>query len=143
MAAQLEQMFNVHFDKNNRLFHELKKLLDMVSQMYSADDSIEVCSMIDLAGGWDYHIPIDGYLSSVDMPFEYTTVPVPKGYDYILQTKYGPNYMTPIQGGGSHDYPFYKKQEQALKKVIENEYKLSLSDNDFNALLSEKLASAK
>lgn len=143
MAAQLERMFNVHFDKNNRLFHELKKLLDMISQMYSADDSIEVCSMIDLAEGWNYHIPIDGYLSSVDMPFEYTTVPVPKGYDYILQTKYGPDYMTPVQGGGSHDYPFYKKQEQALKKVIENEYKLSLSDNDFNALLSEKLASAK
>ena len=49
--------------------------------------------------------------------------------------------MTPIQGGGSHDYPFYKKQEQALKEVIEKEYNMSISDDDFNMLLEEKLKS--
>lgn len=141
LASKLERMFNVKFNTKNSLFHEFKKLLDMVSQMYTISDSCEVCSMIDLACGWDYHIPIECYMSSIEMPFEYTTIPVPTGYDFILKTKYGKNYMTPIQGGGSHDYPFYKKQEQALKEVIEKEYNMSISDDDFNMLLEEKLKS--
>ena len=142
LASKLELMFNVSFNKENNLFHELKKLLDMVSQMYTAADSNEVCSMIDLAGGWDYHIPIDAYNTSINMPFEYTSIPIPCGYDHILKTKYGDDYMTPVQCQGSHDYPFYKKQEQALKEVIEKEYNLALSDNDFDMLLTEKLSTS-
>ena len=95
--------------------------------------------MIDLAGGWDYHVPIECYKKTIDMPFETITVPVPVGYDTILKIKYGENYMTPIQGGGSHDYPFYAKQEQALKQVIEEEYHRSLSDEEFEELLEESL----
>lgn len=141
LASKLEQMFNIKFNKQNSLFHELKKLFDMVSQIYTISDSCEVCSMIDLACGWDFHIPIECYMSSIEMPFEYTTIPVPTGYDNILKTEFGENYMTPIQCSSSHDYPFYKKQEQALKEVIEKDYNISLSDNDFNMLLLEKLKS--
>lgn len=97
------------------------------------------CSMIDLACGWDYHIPVEAYRSWTMMPFEYTTIPVPDGYDYILKVKYGDNYMTPVRGGGSHDYPFYKKQEQALKSIIEKEFGISISDEEFNQLLNQKM----
>ena len=48
------------------------------------------------------------------MPFEYTTIPVPVGYDAILKQKYGENYMTPIIANSSHEYPFYKKQKREL-----------------------------
>lgn len=47
--------------------------------------------------------------------------------------------MTPINRSSSHDYPFYKKQEAALKEVIENEFHTTLSDSDFNQLLAMKL----
>lgn len=139
LAKSFENMCNVKFNMNNRLVHEFKKLLDIVSQNCNPKDSSEVCSMIDLACGWDYHIPVEAYRSWTMMSFEYTTIPVPDGYDYILKVKYGDNYMTPVQGGGSHDYPFYKKQENSLKSIIEKEFGIFISDEEFNQLLNQKI----
>lgn len=98
--------------------------------------------MIDLAGGWDYHVPIQCYQNTIDMPFENITVPVPVGYDTILKIKYGENYMVPVNAGGSHDYPFYAKQEQALKSVIESEFHTSISDYELNTLIEAKIKGA-
>lgn len=142
VAHQLENMFNVSFNYNNRLFHELKKLLDMLCAICSPADANEVCSMIDLAGGWDYHALLDWYSDTIDMPFENTTIPVPVGYDGILKIKYGSNYMTPVQCSSSHDYPFYKKQEASLRTTIEQELNIQLSDTEFNLLLSDKISEA-
>ena len=139
LLSSIEHSFNVSFNKNNRPFHELKKLVDILCAACPPDESKEVCSMIDLAGGWDYHIPVEMYGRTIEMPFEATTIPVPVGYDTILRTKYGADYMTPINRSSSHDYPFYKKQEAALKEVIENEFHTTLSDSDFNQLLAMKL----
>lgn len=36
------------------------------------------------------------------VPFENMTVPIPAGYDQILRTQYGDNYMTPIKAPNSH-----------------------------------------
>lgn len=140
IIKSLENMFGITFNKENSLFHELKKLVDMLSASCSPQDSDEVCSMIDLAGGWDYHVPIEWYSSAKDVAFENTVVPVPTGYDGILKIKYGNDYMTPIHGTGSHDYPFYKQQEQGLKEVIERELQKTLTDDEFNNLLNEKLS---
>lgn len=137
---QLESMFNVSFDYNNRLVHELKKLLDMLSAICPPQNSNEVCSMIDLACGWDYHALLEWYSDTIDMPFENTTIPVPAGYDGILKIKYGDNYMTPVQCSSSHDYPFYKKQEYSLRETIEYEYNTQLSDSEFNQLINDKIA---
>lgn len=98
--------------------------------------------MIDLAGGWDYHVPIDCYKDITDMPFENTTIPVPIGYDTILKIKYGEGYMTPLNTGSSHDYPFYAKQEQALKSVIESEFNTSITDDELDALIDAKIKGA-
>ena len=139
---QLESMFNVSFDYNNRLVHELKKLLDMLSAICPPQNSNEVCSMIDLACGWDYHALLEWYSDTINMPFENTTIPVPAGYDGILKIKYGDNYMTPVQCSSSHDYPFYKKQENSLRETIEYEYNTQLSDSEFNQLINDKIAEA-
>ena len=139
LVENIQKTFHVIFNPDNRLFHELKKLVDILCSKYTASRSHEVCSMIDLAGGWDYHVPIECYQNTIDMPFENTTIPVPAGYDIILKIKYGENYMTPMNGGGSHDYPFYSKQEQALKSVIEAEFKTSISDDELNMLIDAKI----
>lgn len=139
LVHNVENTFGVKFDKNNRLFHELKKLVDMLSAIHNETDSKEVCSMIDLAGGWDYHVPIECYGTSIEMPFENITIPVPVGYDTILKIKYGDDYMTPRQCSSSHDYPFYAKQEKALKDVLEREYSREFSDDEFQRLLAEEI----
>ena len=142
LVHKLEYTLGITLDWNNRLFHELKKLVDILSSTYVSSDADEVCSMIDLAGGWDYHALKQWYSDSVDMPFECTTIPVPVGYDGVLQIKYGTDYMTPIQRSSSHDYPFYKKQEQALKEVIERQYNLTLSEPQFQTILHATIAEA-
>lgn len=142
LVENIQKTFNVTFNPDNRLFHELKKLVDILCSKYTSKESHEVCSMIDLAGGWDYHVPIQCYQNTIDMPFENITVPVPVGYDTILKIKYGENYMTPVNAGGSHDYPFYAKQEQALKSVIESEFHTSISDYEFNTLIEAKIKGA-
>lgn len=139
LVENIQKTFNVTFNPDNRLFHELKKLVDILCSKYTASSSHEVCSMIDLAGGWDYHVPIECYQNTIDMPFENTTIPVPAGYDTILKIKYGENYMTPMNVGSSHDYPFYSKQEQALKSVIEAEFKTSISGDELNMLIDAKI----
>ena len=96
--------------------------------------------MIDLAGGWDYHALKEWYATFSDMPFENTSIPVPVGYDGILRIKYGDDYMTPIQRSSSHDYPFYKKQENALKDVIEQQFNIHITDDDFQELLKQKIS---
>lgn len=48
--------------------------------------------------------------------------------------------MTPIQRSSSHDYPFYKKQENALKDVIEQQFNIHITDDDFQELLKQKIS---
>lgn len=138
-------------DYINKDIEALNEQLRLINLILSAASSIpecppqnsnEVCSMIDLACGWDYHALLEWYSDTINMPFENTTIPVPAGYDGILKIKYGDNYMTPVQCSSSHDYPFYKKQENSLRETIEYEYNTQLSDSEFNQLINDKIAEA-
>lgn len=139
LAKSIEAATGFKIDYNNNLVHEFKKIVDKLSALYSSKDSDEVCSMIDFALGWDYHAKKEWYSDSIELPFENTTIPVPVGYDGILQIKYGPNYMTPLQNPASHDYPFYKEQERCLKEVMEREFHTTLSIEMVQELIDIKI----
>ena len=134
-----EKTLGVKVDWNNRLFHEMKKLVDMAMQQCDPEDADEVCSMMRRQNGQDYHVPKEYYDEWVEMPFEYTTIAVPKNYDYILKLKYGEDYMTPKQVSGGHDYPNYKEQELALKDVMEQTFQTKLSYQDIQQLIDMKV----
>lgn len=134
-----EKTLGVKVDWNNRLFHEMKKLVDMAMQQCNPEDADEVCSMMRRQNGQDYHVPKEYYDEWVEMPFEYTTIVVPKNYDYILKLKYGEDYMTPKQVLGGHDYPNYKEQELALKDVMEQTFQTKLSYQDIQQLIDMKV----
>ena len=78
-----------------------------------------------LIGGQPYYVPKEAYDEAIMMPFENIEVPVPVGYDQILTLKYG-DYMKMINCGGGHEYPFYRDQEEELRRMlIENHIPLS------------------
>lgn len=52
-----------------------------------------------------------------ELTFEGFGVPVPKEYDKILQADYG-DYHVFKQAVAGHDYPFYKKQLEELRKRV-------------------------
>ncbi len=76
--------------------------------------------------------PKEYFESTIDLPFECTTIPVPVAYDRILKASYGDNYMNPVRSGSVHDYPLYSVQReymrQAVNRVFYPEYSFSVED---------------
>ena len=139
LMKKIEKTFGIPINYDNRLRHELKKIYDIVCARYQHENSEEVCSMIDYAEGWDYHAKRAWYEDVCEMPFENTTIPVPAGYDGLLRIKYGDDYMTPRNVGSSHDYPFYKRQAEELRLVMEKELNREFTMDEVMSLIHEKV----
>lgn len=139
VAEELEKITGLTINWDNRLFHEIKKMVDIFSAYYGSDDSDEVGSFMRLQWDSNYHMPKELYGDAIEMPFEYTTVPVPIGYDKILKLKYGDSYMIPQNVGGGHDYPIYEEQELALKDVFEAEFNVQMSLTDMQKIIDMKI----
>lgn len=84
--------------------------------MYDADKAGDFTQLDIFSRKSFCRIPQEAYEQAIPMMFEGTSMPVPIGWDAVLRAEYGQDYMTPIRGNMSHDYPFYKKQ---IKKVEE------------------------
>lgn len=109
LIKQIQKMTHVTFSQENPTDQEVLILGDEVSGLYGAKDADYLAQLQLLGVGWDYYIPEEVYATSIRMPFENTTIPVPAGYDMLLRKKYGEDYMTPINMEPGHDYPFYNK----------------------------------
>ncbi len=143
LMKKIEKTFGIPVNYNNRLKHELKKIYDIVCSLYQDENSAEVCSMIDFAEGWDYHAKREWYEDICELPFENTTIPVPEGYDGLLQIKYGKEYMTPRNVGSSHDYPFYKSQIEELRLVMQQEFNTEFTTEEVIRLIHAKVKKAE
>ena len=143
LMKKIEKTFGIPVNYNNRLKHELKKIYDIVCSLYQDENSAEVCSMIDFAEGWDYHAKREWYEDICELPFENTTIPVPEGYDGLLQIKYGKEYMTPRNVGSSHDYPFYKSQIEELRLVMQQEFNTEFTTEEVIRLIHAKVKEAE
>ena len=139
LMKKIEKTFGIPINYNNRLRHELKKIYDIVCARYQQENSEEVCSMIDYAEGWDYQAKRAWHEDECEMPFENTTIPVPAGYDGLLRIKYGDDYMMPRNAGSSHDYPFYKRQAEELRLVMEKELNREFTTDEIMSLIHEKV----
>lgn len=143
LMKKIEKTFGIPVNYNNRLKHELKKIYDVVCSLYQDENSAEVCSMIDFAEGWDYHAKKEWYEDICELSFENTTIPVPEGYDGLLQIKYGKEYMTPRNVGSSHDYPFYKSQLEELRLVMQQEFNTEFTTEEVIRLIHAKVKEAE
>ena len=109
LIQKIKEITHIDFSQENPSDRELLILSDEVSGLYGEEDADYLTQMAFLGQGLDFYIPKDVYASSVRLPFENTTIPVPVGYEMLLRKKYGDDYMTPINVGAGHDYPFYNK----------------------------------
>lgn len=118
-TKDIEQMCGVKFNNLEPLATQLLKLGERLSMMYTDEESQAVALMGDHAGPRPLDVyPKEYYSESIYMPFEYTTIPVPIGYEKILIQKYGENYMIPYLGGTNHEYPFYRKQQREVYRQM-------------------------
>lgn len=119
----IENMCSVKFDSNRPYIIQIRELKERICMLYTNEESEYVASMGEHACKTPpelYVYPKEYYSSAIEVPFEYTTIPIPVGYEKILIQKYGENYMVPQIGGSNHDYPFYKEQLQLIYEANGN-----------------------
>lgn len=119
LVREIEEVCNIKFTDDQPLMQQLLVLADNICAMYCGTDSDEITLLALLAQDPDYRLPITCYTSTIEVPFENTTIPVPIGYNQVLRRRYGDNYMTPVKVWNTHDYPFYKVQQKILFDYFE------------------------
>lgn len=112
----LEEICNIHIDRDGDIPHQLLLLGDRLSQSYNSCESPYI-SCVTYAALNDRTLRKEWYADSIWMPFENIQIPVPVGYDPILTAIYG-DYMIAKQNSASHDYPFYKHQNKEMVQKI-------------------------
>lgn len=117
--AKIQLYCNITFTDDQPYLKQLWGLVDRIGAMYwdTAEEAKELTTMYKLVDESDFRVPVSCYESMVRVPFENTTIPVPVGYEEILKVYYGEDYMTPKQGGADHEYPYYKGQQENLKRL--------------------------
>lgn len=120
-VRQLEELTGVHFDKEKSVKKQLLLLADKISAMYWDDQgSDEVSFLFLMATRPHYRLPLSCFENIIEVPFENTMIPVPEGYEQVLQLRYGQNYMQPIKKWNTHDYPYFRPYIQTLKDYCQN-----------------------
>lgn len=117
LLNKIEKGCNIVFSQENPTEQELLILAEEVLSIYGDEDSDYLTLANGLGNGKEYYLSKDAFAEVIYMPFENVTVPVPQGYDEILRVKYGDNYMTPIQAGAGHEYPFYGRLIEKIAQV--------------------------
>lgn len=112
-VREIEELCNIKFTDNTPIPQQLLMLEDRLCAMYWDDETEYVTLMPKLAKMPDYKLPVSCYESTIEVPFENTTIPVPIGYHQVLTRRYR-DYMVEKRGGGSHEYPFYLSQQHEL-----------------------------
>ena len=115
--AHIEDLCQVELKRDETLRRQLLMLADKLSCLYRRSESEHVAIIHSNVNGFTAVMRKEWYEDVVRMPFENTSIPVPKNYDDCLRAIYGPDYMTPIRMV-AHEYPFYKKQDRILQNAL-------------------------
>ena len=114
LLASIENMLGVNIIRDGSEAKQLGHLASRVAAMYNDTDS-DIITRVEIwsTDGQREMMPIECFSDVIYMPFEHMLLPVPVGYDEILTRVYG-DYMTPVIGGGAHEYRHYLEFEEKL-----------------------------
>lgn len=108
--VELQRDTGYEFNIERPIENQLEILYDQVCRLTPAEDADYVARYDEYAKDRSRKLPKDYFETTVSLPFEYTTIPAPIGYDSILQGRFGNGYIMPRRERGAHDYPYYGKQ---------------------------------
>lgn len=104
---------DIRVDKDLR--YNLLDLSHKICSM-SAEEVTEymTCYAILVGGKVGYRLKKEWY-EPIRVPYENTTIPVPKNYHEVLLLEFDEEYMLPKRGLSMHNYPVYKSQQVILE----------------------------
>lgn len=115
--SDVEDLLGVSFNRKEDLTKQILFVAENLITMYRDDESNAVTVYSFYAHNQCPAYDKEWFSEVLYMPFENMMLPVPKEYDKILTLLYG-DYMIPVRGVASHDYPFYKEQQEAADKYM-------------------------
>ncbi|MCM1302717.1 MAG: LicD family protein [Lachnospiraceae bacterium] len=127
LLPDLEECYHIKIDRNGDIQNQLLRYAQLVAKSYQ-DSGSPVLAELSSHVSDNRLFRKEWYRDCVFLPFEYFELPAPIDYDAVLTTQFD-DYMTPVRYSASHDYPFYKKQQELFKQsLIESLTDDSLSD---------------
>lgn len=99
-----------------RLYVLSEEIMALYSDTVKYPNPEKITLMPLWVNGGQYAFPAYYYDQTVDMYFEGVTIRVPYYYDAILRKKYG-EYWKLVRRGSSHNYPFYRVQEEVVHEL--------------------------
>lgn len=114
LISEVQDITGVTFDERP-LLQQLYLLLDNIYRLFSYDDSDSIAHMYKhfQYEGHGHKYPKELFDNIIWVPFEHLELPVPIGYNKIIEIEYG-DYMKLHKGGAKHDYPLYSAQEEFM-----------------------------
>ncbi|WP_026488710.1 LicD family protein [Butyrivibrio sp. XBB1001] len=114
---QLEDLLNVKVKRDGDARFELWKLADSVAQMTTRQEASSMLWYPDAAmRSNDMRRPLSAYNETIETDFEMLKAPIPAGFKEVLSACYGSSFMTPVRQVSTHDYPFYKMQQEYIDR---------------------------
>ncbi|MCR4746148.1 MAG: hypothetical protein K5894_13090, partial [Lachnospiraceae bacterium] len=92
------------------LSNQLEILYDQVCRITEEKDADYAARYDEYTVDRTKKFPKELFMTTIDYPFENTSMPVIIGYDRMLKARFGDSYIVPRQEKGLHDYPYYRKQ---------------------------------
>ena len=99
---------------------QLWEISDRIISMYGPRDSSMVANVTFYFSHGNQLFPKAWFGTPKYKKFGNGEFPVPQDYDKVLTDIYGKNYMTPINSGGVHNYPYYRNNHKDLMKFFED-----------------------
>ena len=119
MVKQVEDCCNIELDRNKPLRSQLWRTANQLVMSYTEEDGdylTEWCSYINRKQS--YKLEKSWFETANYMPFETIQMPVPNGYEEILNKMYN-DWNKRVKLNAGHDYPCFKKQMDFLKRRVE------------------------
>lgn len=143
LLAKIESDNHITLHRKGNILRELRLLTEKLYMMHSSDDAEYIALMPFWVSKHNHKYSKDLFKDTLYLSFEYTSIPVPARYDEVLRIEYG-DYMSIRKGGGIHDYPVYKDQEEILRaKNGGNPFRYTLSEKAIDSALQKKTTEQK
>lgn len=105
----------MNIDREKQLRNQLCLITDKVARMCDERDADKVDYCPHMAYTTKKLWRNKNWVSeTMDIPFESTSIAVPRYYENVLISRFGENYMTPVHEPSTHEYPFYRTQLEVL-----------------------------
>lgn len=115
IASQLEKILNTTIERGPGMRACVFKLMDSISKMTTKKEAGWLSWYPEYAMCGDRRKrSLAAYSDTLWVDFEMIKVPIPIGYDEVLRSEYGEDYMTPTKGTVAHEFPYFKIQEKII-----------------------------